>query len=50
MPSKPGVVTMSRADFLREHKHLIKLLKTGDAFVKEAKAQSREVKQKKRYF
>ncbi len=46
MPPKKTVI-MSKAAFVKEHKHLIKLLNTGKQFVKEARDQSREMK---RYF
>lgn len=35
---------MSKGAFLKEHKHLIKLLDTGKKFIEEAKDQKREVK------
>ena len=35
---------MKKSDFLREHKHLIKLLDTGKKFITEANAQKKELK------
>lgn len=39
-----GKIIMTRADFFREHKKLLKLLDTGKQMVAEAAKQRREVK------
>ena len=36
-------ITMTKKDFFKEHKHLIKLLKVGEQLVKEAISQQKEV-------
>jgi hypothetical protein len=43
---KPVKITMSKADLLKEHKRLIKVLMKGDkkALMKEAKIQMKEIK------
>jgi hypothetical protein len=41
-------ITMTRKDFMKEHKKLIKLLNEGKKFVKEAKAQTKEMKKYKK--
>ena len=38
-----GTVLLTKKDFFKEHKHLIKLLKVGEQLVKEAKSQQKEV-------
>lgn len=45
MPKVPkGKIIMDRADLLREHKNLVKLLDTGKKMVAEATKQRREMK------
>lgn len=43
MPQKKNI-TMTRSAFFKEHKHLINLLNSGKAFVKEAQSQTREMR------
>lgn len=45
--AKPKPIIMTRADFFKEHKHLIRLLNVGQSMVREAKSQSREMKKYK---
>lgn len=42
-PTKSKVV-MAKSDYVKEHKKLIRLLSQGEKFVKEAKAQTSEMK------
>jgi len=39
-----AIVRMKKRDFVKEHKHLLKVLKTGKGRQKEAQEQSKELK------